>query len=459
MTSSFDLLVLGGGPGGYVAALRGAQLGLKVCLVENEFLGGVCLNKGCIPSKTLLAGTEFYSKLEKASDWGIELGGTPRWNARRLFEKKDEVVLKMRQGLEVLCEKRKVFRVNGFGRFISPTQVQVGKEIYSASKLILATGSSAKRIDLGIKDNKKVLTSEEALSLQTVPGSLLILGGGPEGCEFALVFRGLGCRVLLVETQDRLLPGMDRDAGSAIRRTLIAKGVEVFTADSLLKAAEAKKGIEFQLKSGKSDTVDAVLLSVGRIANTSGMGLEALGVSLNEKKAVATDASLKTKADSIYAIGDVTGKLMMAHAASYEGYMTAARLAGKTKEALDYSTVPSVVYTYPEVAEVGLNEEKAAAQNIPYEIGRFSFAALGRAHAKAETEGFVKIIGHAKTNKVLGGVIVGDGASDLINMISLAVKHGLGVADLRSHTAPHPSASEAVVEAAHLFFKEGLHYA
>src|SRR3989338_3224482 len=242
MSSSFDLLVLGGGPGGYVAALRGAQLGLKVCLVENEFLGGVCLNKGCIPSKTLLAGTELYSKLEKASDWGIELERTPRWNPRRLFEKKDEVLLKMRQGLETLCQKRKVFRVNGLGRFISPTQVQVGKEIYSASRMILATGSSPRKIDIGIKDNKKVLTSEEALFLQAIPKSLAILGGGPEGCEFALVFRGLGCRVLLVEAQDGLLPGMDRDAGAAIRRVLIAKGIEVFTADSLSKASESNEG-------------------------------------------------------------------------------------------------------------------------------------------------------------------------------------------------------------------------
>lgn len=458
MTGIFDLLVLGGGPGGYVAALRGAQLGLKVCLVEKEFLGGVCLNKGCIPSKTLLAGTELYSKIEKAPDWGIELAATPRWNPRRLFEKKDEVVLKMRQSLETLCQKRKVFRVNGLGRFISPTQVQVGKEVYSASRMVLATGSSPRKIDIGVKDNKKILTSEEALFLQAIPKSLAILGGGPEGCEFALVFRGLGCRVLLVEAQDRVLPGMDRDAGAAIRRVLIAKGIEVFTEDSLSETSESKEGVGIQLKSGKSDTVASILLSVGRTANTSGIGLESLGVALNEKKAVATDHFLKTNVNSIYALGDVTGKLMMAHSASYEGYVTAARAAG-SKEGLDYSTVPSVVYTYPEVAEVGLNEEKAAAQNIPYETGRFSFMALGRAHAKAETEGFVKIIGHAKTNKVLGGVIVGDGASDLINMISLAVKHGLTVADLRSHIAPHPSASEAVVEAAHLFFKEGLHYA
>ena len=458
MTASFDLLVLGGGPGGYVAALRAAQLGLKVCLVDKEFLGGVCLNKGCIPSKTLLAGTELYSKIERASDWGIELGGKPQWNTKRLFEKKDEVILKMRQGLDALCQKRKVFRVNGFGTFESPTEVRVGKEIYKAANVVLATGSSPRKVEMSAQDPKKVLTSEEALFLKEIPSSLMILGGGPEGCEFALVFRGLGCRVVLVEAKERLLPGMDRDASATIRRTLVSKGIEVLTEDRLLSAVESKIGIEAKLKSGKAETIGAILVSIGRVPNTSGMGLESLGVRLNEKKAIVTDKSLKTSVDSVYAIGDVTGNLMMAHSASYEGYVTANRAAGK-KEVLDYSAVPSVVYTYPEVAEVGLNEEKAAAQNIPYESGRFSFVALGRAHAKGQTEGFVKLIGHAKTNQVLGGVVVGEGASDLINMISMAVKHGLTVEDLRNHVAPHPSASEAVVEAAHLFFKEGLHYA
>ena len=204
--------------------------------------------------------------------------------------------------------------------------------------------------------------------------------------------------------------------------------------------------------------MDAILVSVGRVPNTKELGLEALGIACDERKAIVTDKSLKTNIDSVYAVGDVTGHLMMAHSASYEGYVTANRIAGKS-ESLDYTCVPSVVYTYPEVAEVGLNEEKAKEQNVPYEIGRFSFMALGRSHAKGQTEGFVKIIGHAKTNQVLGGVIVGEGASDLINMISLAIKHRLKVSDLRNHIAPHPSASEAVVEAAHLFFKEGLHYA
>ncbi len=458
MSRSFNLLVLGGGPGGYVAALRAGQLGLKVGLIEREFLGGVCLNKGCIPSKTLLAGTELYSKIQKAGEWGIELKDGPVWNIKKLFERKDQVIARMRQGLELLCEKRKIDRLCGFGEFKSPTEIKLNGEIYSAPKIILATGSAPKRTYFGITDRKKVFSSEEALFLEKIPETLLILGGGPEGCEFSLIYSGLGSKVALVEAQERLLPGFDRDAGSVLRRALTTKGVEVYTGDTLSKVSPAGEKINVELKSGLILAVDAILVSIGRVPNTEGMGLEKLGVQLSDKKAVVTDSLLKTNVDGMYAVGDVTGNRMMAHSASYEGYVTANRLAGKP-EKLDYASVPSCAYTYPEVAEAGLNEEAAKEKNIPYEIGRFSFMALGRSHAKGETEGFVKVIGHAKTNEVLGGVIVGNGASDLINIIGLAVRNKLKVDDLRNHVAPHPSASEAVVEAAHLFFKEGLHFA
>ena len=458
MITKFDLLVLGGGPGGYVAALRGAQLGLKVCLVEKEFLGGVCLNRGCIPSRTLLAGTELFTKIEKAADWGIQINGAPSWNTKKLFEKKDEVIHRMRQGLDALCQKRKVFIAKGVGTLKSATQVKVGGEIHEARNIILATGSSPRVLDLGIHDKENIFSSEEALSPRKIPGTLLILGGGAEGCEFALIYRGLGAKVVLLEAQDRLLPGFDRDASAAIKRTLTAKGVDVRTGETLLQAVKTQDKISTKFKNGTELMVDAILVSVGRVPNSKGIGLETVGVRCNEKKAVVTDQDLKTNIDSIYAIGDLAGKYMMAHSASYEGYVIASRIAGKT-EKLDYLAVPTVVYTYPEVAEVGLNEEKVKQQNIPHEIGRFSFMALGRAQAKGQTEGFVKIIGHTKTNQILGGVVVGDSAAELINMLSLAVKHKLKVEDLRQHMAPHPSASEAVVEAAHLFFKEGLHFA
>ncbi|OIO39513.1 MAG: dihydrolipoyl dehydrogenase [Candidatus Omnitrophica bacterium CG1_02_49_16] len=456
--AKFDLLVLGGGPGGYVSALRGAQLGLKVCLVEKEFLGGVCLNKGCIPSKTLLAGAELFAKIEKAAQWGIQINGAPSWNIKRLFEKKDAVVLRMRQGLEALCQKRKVFIVKGNGVLKSATQVAAGGEVFDSEKIILATGSSPKMLDFGIRDEGRVFSSENALSLGRIPETLLILGGGPEGCEFALIYRALGAKVLLVEAKDRLLPGFDRDACAAIKRALVAKGIEVYTGQTLLRVSKIQNKLQAVLKSGTEFAVDSIQVSVGRTPNSLGIGLERVGIAVDSKRAVVTDDHLRTNSDSIYAIGDLTGKRMMAHVASHEGYTIASFIAGK-KEPLDYGAIPSVVYTCPEAAEVGLNEETAKERNIPYETGRFSFMALGRSHAKGQTEGFVKIVGHAKTNEVLGAVIVGDGAAELINMISLAIKHKLTVSDLRAHIAPHPSAAEAVVEAAHLFFKEGLHFA
>lgn len=458
MTQDFDVIVLGGGPGGYVAALRGAQLGLKVCLIEKEFLGGVCLNKGCIPSKTLLAGTELYGKILKAGEWGIDLALPPVWNKKKLFDKKNEVILRMRQGLETLCQKRKVHVVKGEGVLIGPKEVRVGAETYHAKNVILATGSKPRRLDFGVQDRTKVFFSEEALGAVQTAERLLILGGGPEGVEFALVFQGLGAKVTLVETKERLLPGFDRDAGAAIKRVLTQKGVEVLTEETVTKLDAAASQVTAHLKSAGAREFDAVLVSAGRVPNSENIGLEKIGVRIDEKKSVSVSATLETGVAGVYAIGDLNGNWMMAHSASYEGYVTAGRIAG-LKEKLDYSAVPSCVYSYPEVAEVGLNEEKAKARNIEYQVGRFSFMALGRSHAKGQTEGFAKLIGDAKTDKVLGGVIVGDGASELINMITLAIKQKLTVGDLRTHISPHPSASEAVVEAAHMFFKEGLHFA
>jgi dihydrolipoamide dehydrogenase len=457
MTSSLDLLVLGGGPGGYVAALRAAQLGLKVGLIEKEALGGVCLNQGCIPSKTLLTAAELFHQFEKAAEWGVEIAAPVSWNLKRLFDRKDEVVSRMRQGLEGLCQKRKVQLIRGEGTLAGPGEIRVGSDAYRAKNIIIATGSSPTRLDLGISETD-MLSSEEALALTEVPASLLILGGGPEGCEFALIFRALGAEVTVAEAKDRLLPGLDPDAGTALRRALEVKGITVLTGEKLTRATPSDRGLECELKSGTKVTAKKLLVCVGRTPNTANLGLEAAGIRCNEKKAVAVDGELRTTAASVYAIGDVTGNLMMAHAASCEGYAVAGALAGR-KEEIHYDSIPSVVYTYPQAAEVGLNEEKARARNIPFEIGRFSFLALGRAHAKGHTQGFVKIVGHARTHEVLGGTIVGDGADDLINVITLAVKHRLKVEDLRRHVAPHPSASEAVVEAAHLFFKEGLHFA
>ncbi len=458
MADLFDLLVLGGGPGGYVAALRGAQLGLKVCLVEKDALGGVCLNRGCIPSKTLLTGAELFDKTAKLKDWGIEFSGQVRWNVPKLFEKKDAVVARLRHGLETLCQKRKVSLVQGRGVLKGPNEVEVNGERLSARAIILATGSVPRKIDFGVADPSRILTSEEALSLQKIPDSIVIAGGGPEGCEFALIFRALGAKVTLVELKDRLLPGMDQDAGAAIRRLFVSKGIDLFTGDALTTVTMTGTALSAKLKSGAELTAERILLCAGRVPNSSGLGLEALGVACDARGAVLVDAGLKTRVPSISAVGDLTGRFMMAHAASYEGYVTASCLAGK-KEALDYSAVPACVYTYPEVAEVGLNEEKAKAQNVPYDIGRFSLAALGRAQAKDATQGFVKIIGHAKTHEILGAVVVGEGASEMINLLTLAVRKKLKVDDLRGHIAPHPSGSEAVVEAAHLFFREGLHFA
>ncbi len=456
--TEFDLLVIGGGPAGYVAALRAGQLGLKTALVEKDKLGGVCLNKGCIPSKTLLAATELKAKLEKAGEWGLELPGEPAWKLKKLFEKKEEVILKLRQGIESLVRKRKIEVLSGEAAFAGPGKVRVGAESYTAKKIILATGSSPRILDFGVKNRKLVFFSEEALTLERVPSTLLILGAGPEGCEFALIYKGLGSKVILVEQRERVLPGFDRDASAALKRALLAKGIEILTEESLVKATEVSGKIKAELKSGKRLDVDAVLVSAGRIPNSSGLGLESMGLERDGRGSVLTDENLRTNLDWLYAVGDVRGDKMMAHVSSYEGYKAAEFIAGKTGK-LNYSAVPSCCYTYPEVASVGLSEEELEAKNIPCESGRFSFMALGRSHAKGQTEGFVKLLGHAKTNEVLGCVVVGESASEIINLAAFAIKNHLKMETLADHMAAHPSASEAVSEAAHLFFKEGLHVA
>ena len=441
-----------------MAALRAAQNGLTVCLIEKEFLGGTCLNRGCIPTKTLLTSVDLFNKIKKAEEWGIELRTAPEWNLKKLFEKKDSVILKIRQGLDFLCKKRKIHIVPDFGKIISSTQAQTGDHTYEAGHIIIATGSSAKT-PKGFGDpGAKVWTSREALSKrEALPESLIILGAGPEGCEFAQIYSGLGVKVSLIEAKERILPGFDPDAAEALSRSLSSGGIEVITGQWVKNFEEKNTKIEIVLADGKRVIADNLLLSIGRAPNSKNIGLESLGVSLSANGFIDTDEYYETNIKNIYAVGDVNGKSMMAHSASHQGYFVADTIA-KGKQPLQKSVIPSCVYSSPEIAEVGLNEASAKERAIAYQAGRFSFMTLGRSHAKGQTTGFVKILGDAKTHKILGGVVVGDAASEIINMIAWAIQKETTVAELRKHIAPHPSATEAVAEAAHLFFKEGLHF-
>ena len=456
---SFDVAILGGGPGGYVAALRAAQLGLRTALVEKDELGGVCLNAGCIPSKTLLTSADLFSKISKCSDWGIDLPGQASWNLKRLAEKKNQVITRLRAGIAVLVQKRGIALYKGLGQLEDAGRVKVGAETLEAKNIVIATGSRPKRFDWGLKDCKNIWTSIEALELRSIPPRLLILGAGPEGCEFSLIYSALGSKVFLVEAQQRILPGFDPDAAAVLKRTLAAKRVEILAPERVQSVKEIDSALQVIMGSGVTLEVDTVILCTGRKPNVEGFGLEKLDTKLDPlKNALVVNKNLETSIPRLYAIGDVIGGFMMAHSASYEGYAVAEKIAGKDLN-LDYRAVPSCVYTSPEVAQVGLSEEAARAQGIPCEVGKFSFSALGRSHAKGTSEGFLKVIGNAKTGELLGVVIVGDGASELVSTAGLALQKKATVADLCKLMAPHPSASEAISEAAHLFFKEGLHFA
>lgn len=453
--SDFDLIVMGGGPGGYAASLRAGQKGLKTCLIEKAELGGVCLNAGCIPSKTLLSGIELLKKTKEASAWGIEVSGL-RFHFGTLQARKREVVNRLRKGIEVLCRERKVEVKRGEAAFESPNQIRVGSELINTRYVLIATGSTVKRLPASVMPLKGIWTSREALDSESVPETLLIVGSGAEGCELAQVFQGAGSKVTLLEAEEQILPRMDLDASQLLKRALLKQGVEVLTKTTLIKAKQEGDGFLCQFSDQSNRQFKKILSCVGRSPFFESLNLGKVGVGV-VNHAVGVDRFLRTNLSNVYAIGDVVGQTMMAHAATAQGLYVVEKLVGVTKAEWDNTLVPSVVYTNPEVAQVGLSEEECKKRGRSIETSRCFFASLGWSWTKGETEGFVKLVGDQTTGELLGGVVVGRGASELIGTLTLALQAKFTLQGLKKVIMPHPSASEAIQEAAHLFCKEGLH--
>ncbi|MFZ5944159.1 MAG: dihydrolipoyl dehydrogenase [Bacillota bacterium] len=439
------ITVLGGGPGGYTAAIRGAQAGAQVTLIEKTSVGGTCLNWGCIPTKSYIEGVAGYPK-----------------NLKELKNKKDNIVAQLVGGVETLIHKNKVEFIRGEGRVISPRQVEVmlsdgTKRLVENDVLILATGSRS--INLPIKgiDAPRVVDSKGILELEEIPQSLLIIGGGVIGLEFAQIFAGLGSKVTIVEMLPKILANLDEELVRRLQPVLKKQGIEILTGTRVMEL-EDKDGVFFVKVSGKKEEIleaDLVLSAAGREPNLQGIDPQELGLAM-DGKFIEVDEKMQTNLSNVFAIGDLVKSPMLAHVASYEGEVAMKVVCGLEAQA-NYSAIPSCVYTHPELAGVGIDENQAKIQGLNYKAGKFPFSANGRALTQDAAYGMVKIIAQEETGRILGGHILGPNASELIHELTLAVRWGLTVEQVAETIHAHPTLSEAMLEAAHAVFHKPIH--
>ena len=456
MMSKFDVAVIGSGPGGYVAAIRCAQLGMKTALIEKySTLGGTCLNVGCIPSKTLLDSSHHYEDAIKHFDThGIEIPGDININFEKMIGRKRSVVEQTTKGIEFLMDKNKITVFQGLGSFVDATHILVdgeNKETIEAKNTIIATGSKPGSLPFITIDKERVITSTEALELKEIPKHLVVIGGGVIGLELGQVYRRLGAEVSVIEYADRITPAMDSACSRELTKVLKKQGVKFYlshgvnkverTGDTVQITATDKKGAEVSFEG------DYCLVSVGRKPYTAGLNAEAAGVQLNERGQVEVNDHLQTTASNIYAIGDVVRGTMLAHKAEEEGVLVAEFLAGQ-KPHIDYNLIPNVIYTWPEVASVGKTEEQLKEAGVQYKSGQFPMRALGRARASMDTDGFVKILADAATDEVLGVHMVGARVADLISEAVTAMEFRASAEDIARMSHAHPTYAEAIKEAA-----------
>lgn len=464
---SFDAVVIGAGPGGYVCAIRMAQLGLKVALVDREYLGGTCLNVGCIPSKALIHVAHLYESMtHKAKDMGITCTGVSV-DMKKVIEWKDTVVQKLTGGIGGLCKRHNIEVFLGTAEFKSANQLEVTlnddkkKEGIQFSKAVIATGSTVSSLPGITIDEESVISSRGALKLKEIPKKLVLIGGGYIGMELGSFYSMMGTEVTVLEFTDQILSTVDADIAKLVEKSMVSRGSSIHTGFKV-EAAE-KKGkkvlVRGKTKTGEEKTfeADVCLMSVGRRPFTDGLGLEKAGIKKDSKNFIPVNRSLQTNIPSIYAIGDVTPGPALAHRASHEAVVAAAHASGDVHALLDYKVIPAAIFTEPEVASVGITEKEAKEKNIEVRVGKFPFAALGRSLANNNSEGFCKIIGDSKTNDLLGMHIVGPDAGNLIAEGALAMEMGASVEDLALTIHTHPTYPESIMEAAETYFGHAIH--
>jgi dihydrolipoamide dehydrogenase len=459
-TLKTEVAVIGAGPGGYVAAIRLAQLNKKVCLIEKEErLGGICLNYGCIPSKAMISASDFFNNIKKASSMGISVKSASI-DFQKMQQWKDNLILKLNNGIKTLCKGNKITVIKGIASFESSTRLKITNNKETSyidfEKVIIATGSKPIELPNLKYDYKKIISSTEALSLNKLPNNLVVVGGGYIGLELGTVYAKLGSKVSVIELANQILPGLNKTISTIVHKKLEKLGVNIYLNSEANKFENNKVTATSKDKGNLSINADKVLVVVGRHPNTKNLSLENANIEVDKKGFLKVDNNLMTPNKNVYAIGDISVGPMLAHKASYQGKSVAEIIAGNIKTYED-SLVPSVIFTDPEIATVGLSEQQAKDQNIKVKVGKFPFSASSRAMTKLETDGFVKIVANIKDNKILGVEIVGSEASNLISEAALAIKTGTTLEDLASTIHPHPTLSENLAEAAEATMGKAIH--
>ena len=459
----FDIAIIGGGPAGYVCAIRAAQLGYSVCCIEKgKTLGGTCLNIGCIPSKSLLHTSHLFKQSSNLESLGISFSGLA-FDLSQIMKTKEASVESLTKGVDFLFKKNKIKHKQGFAKFIDSNQIQIlsenGDEIISADKIVIATGSVATSPENIVIDEKDVLSSTGALSLSSVPDHLIIVGAGYIGLELGSVWSRFGAKVTVIEYQDRILPGMDKEIANSFQKILIKQGFEFRLSTSLKTITKKEEKLSVQVENaGQSIDIDCdkVLVATGRKPYTFGLDLEKVGVKLNNNGQIETNDMFQSSIKNIYAIGDAKSGPMLAHKASEEGTAVAELISGQAGH-VNYNTIPSVIYTSPEVASVGKTEEELKLQNIKFKVGKFPFSANAKAKVMNDTNGFVKIISDNETDEVLGVHIIGSDAGNLIAELVVAMEFGASAEDLARTCHAHPTLTESIKEAALNVEKSSIH--
>ena len=446
------IAILGAGPGGYVAALRAAQLGAEVTVIEESEVGGTCLNWGCIPTKTLIASAEALHKTKNAADFGLDFSGSVSPNIRKIMERKQKVVDIQVKGIRGLFKSWGVKLLEGRGLIINPKKIRVtlkdgaAQEI-DADRIIISTGSKPARISQFPFDGKMILSSDHAVTLDVIPKSLLIIGAGVIGCEFAFIYREFGSEVTMVEMMPRAVSTEDEEISALLERELKKNKIKLITNTGVQKVDVKEDSVAATLSDGRTIEAEKVLVSIGRAVNSRDVGLETIGVKTGNRGEILVNEKMETNVEGIYAVGDVVGGIMLAHLASREGLVAAENAVGGNA-LMKYDVVPAAIFTSPEIASVGLREHQVKEKNITYKVGRFQFRALGKAHAMGEIAGLFKIISEEATDKILGAHIIGPHASDLIHEVAVAMEGGLTAKDIAHTIHAHPTLAEGIMEAA-----------
>ena len=470
MAKEYDVVILGGGTGGYVAAIRASQLGLTVAVVEKEKVGGTCLHKGCIPTKALLRSAEVYTGSQKVQEFGIEIDNIAL-NFNKVQQRKEQVVEQLHKGVQHLLKKGNIDVYYGTGRILGPSifspmpgtiSVEMAdgseNEMLIPAHVIVATGSRPRILDGMDVDGQTILTSDEALTLEQLPQSMLIVGGGVIGIEWASMLQDFGVEVTVLEASHRILPTEDDMISEEMARQLKKRGVKIITNATFdATNVEIEDGVKVTLHDGQSFTAEKMLLSVGRVANTQGIGLENTEVEI-ESGVIKVNNCFQTKESHIYAIGDVIGGMQLAHVASHEGIRAVEHIAGESFMPMHYANIARCVYSYPEVASVGLTEQQATNQGYQTKVATFPFKAIGKAIVYGETDGFVKIVVDEESNDAIGVHIIGPHATDLISEAALGLFLNASLWEMGEMVHPHPSLSEIIGEAALAVDGKAIHF-